>query len=75
VSTGRWPDAIDANKEAIRRKPDFAEAHCGLGDAYTELERWDDAIEAYKQAVRINPDDANALYHLADALERSRCAR
>ena len=31
---GRWQDAIQAYKQAIRIKPDLADAHLGLGMAY-----------------------------------------
>ena len=61
---GRWQDAVEAYKQAIRIKPDFAEAHCNLGVAYGELGRSQDAIESYKQAIRIKPDYAEAHYNL-----------
>ncbi|MGD0077610.1 MAG: tetratricopeptide repeat protein [Sedimentisphaerales bacterium] len=64
---GRWQEAIEADKQAIKIKPGFAEAHCNLGNAYRELGRYRDAIESYKQAIRIKPDDALAHSNLGVA--------
>jgi len=50
---GRYQDAIDEYKQAIRIKPDYAEVYDNLGDVYGKLGRWQEAIESYKQAVRI----------------------
>ncbi len=57
-------EEIEACKQAIRIKPDYAEAHINLGVAYVELSMNKEAIEAYKQAIRINPDNAEAHYIL-----------
>ena len=61
---GRSAEAIEAYKQAIRIKPDFAEAHCFLGIRYGMLGRNAEAIEAYKQAIRIKPDYPEAHYNL-----------
>jgi tetratricopeptide (TPR) repeat protein len=67
-SLGRWQDAIEALKRAIRIKPDYAEAHRFLGFAYGfYLGRYQDAIESHKQAIRIKPDFAMAHYNLGVA--------
>jgi len=42
----RWDEAIKAFREAIRIKPDFAEAYHFLDQAYARLLRWDEAIQA-----------------------------
>ena len=57
---GRYKEAIDAFKEAIRISPDLAKAHHNMGWAYDVLGRYDEAIDAYKQAIRISPDLAEA---------------
>ncbi|MGD1041551.1 MAG: tetratricopeptide repeat protein [Sedimentisphaerales bacterium] len=64
---GRYQDAIEAYKQAIRIKPDFAGAHYNLGVAYGKLGRYQDAIESYKQAIRIKPDYAEAHCNLGIA--------
>jgi tetratricopeptide (TPR) repeat protein/uncharacterized RDD family membrane protein YckC len=61
---GRWQDAIESYKQAIRIKPDYALAHYNLGVAYDKLGRYQDAIESSKQAIRIKPDYAEAHYNL-----------
>ncbi len=64
---GRYKEAIEAFKEAIRIKPDHALAHHNLGYSYAKLGRNKEAIEAYKQAIRIKPDDAEAFSSLGIA--------
>jgi len=55
---GRYQDAIESYKQAIRINP---------GKAYARLDRWQDAIEAYKQVIRIKPNDAEAHCNLGVA--------
>jgi len=62
---GMHKESIEANKQAIRIKPDFAEAHYNLGRAYGNLGRYKEAIESFKQAIRIKPDFANAHNNIA----------
>ncbi|MGD0571941.1 MAG: tetratricopeptide repeat protein [Sedimentisphaerales bacterium] len=64
---GHYEDSIEAYKQAIKIKPDLAEAHYNLGVACGKLGRYQDAIEAYKQAIRIKPDYAEAYYNLGNA--------
>jgi tetratricopeptide (TPR) repeat protein len=64
---GRWQEAADACKQAIRLKPDDADAHCNLGVAYGKLGRWQEAADASKQAIRLKPDDARAHCNLGVA--------
>jgi len=63
---GRYQDAIEAFKQAIRIKPDDAKATpIILVIAYNRLGRHQEAIEAYKQAIKVKPDYAEAHYNLA----------
>jgi len=52
-SIGRYQEAIEDYKQAIRINPDYAEAHYNLGVAYGELGRNQEAIDSFKQAIRI----------------------
>lgn len=62
---GRYHEAIEVWKQAIRIDPDNVKAHTVLGWCYYfKLGRYQDAIEAWKQAIRINPDFAEAHYRL-----------
>jgi tetratricopeptide (TPR) repeat protein len=54
----KYKEAIEAYRQAIRIKPDYAEAHYNLGCAYDNLGMHKEAIEAYKQAIRIKPNFA-----------------
>ncbi|MGD0786320.1 MAG: tetratricopeptide repeat protein [Sedimentisphaerales bacterium] len=67
VDLGRWSEAIDNCKQAIKIKPNLAESHVNLGIAYSNLGRWPEAIDAYKQAIKIKPDSAKAYYNLGVA--------
>ncbi len=67
---GRYQDAEETYKQAIRIKPDYVDAHYNhivynnLGVTYDKLGRYQDAVETYKQAIRIKPDDAEAYSNL-----------
>ena len=64
---GRTDEAIDQYEQAIRIRPDDAEALNNQGAAYGALGRIDEAIEKYKQAIGINPDYADAYNGLGAA--------
>ncbi len=65
---GRHQEAIEAYKQAIRIKPDYAaHSHHNMGIAYCHLGRYHEAIEAYKQAIRIKPNYADAHYNMGVA--------
>ena len=52
---------------AVRLKPDLAEAWCGRGTTLLGLQRYDEALDALREAVRLKPDFADAWYSLAVA--------
>jgi tetratricopeptide (TPR) repeat protein len=55
-------------REAIRLKPDLADAHVGLGRALLQEGRADDAIAAYREAIRLRPNDAQTHFSAGMAL-------
>ena len=65
---GRLDEAIAAFRQAIRLKPDLAEAHSGLGDALAAQGKLDEAISACRQAIRAKPDLAAAHSSLGNTL-------
>jgi Flp pilus assembly protein TadD len=85
--SGKLQEAMDAFKEAIHIKPDYAEAHNGLGSAYwksgyAEAHRGpgsaygksgklQEAVDAFKEAIRIKPDYAEAHTNLGTAYSQS----
>jgi Flp pilus assembly protein TadD len=63
--TGRVGEAIGHLEQAVRIKPDFAEAHFNLGIALARVGRMPEAIEHLEQALRIEPDFPPARNALA----------
>ena len=68
----RYDEAITAFQQAIRLKPDYADAHFGLAHAYTDAGRWEEAVEAYEQVLRFDPKDEEAAYRLGVAYSKLR---
>ena len=60
LKSGRYHDAIDAFRHAIRLNPAQARTHFQLGNTYAALEKYDEAIAAYNQALQQQPEPALA---------------
>ena len=54
--------AIESYKQALRIKPDFADAYYNMGVALNDKGDPEAAIESYKKALRIKPDFVDAYY-------------
>ena len=65
---GRTQQAQTEFEEAVRLKPDFAEAHGNLGALLFSLGQADEAIEQLREVVRLKPDYADAHSNLGIAL-------
>ncbi len=65
---GQTGEAISQFQEAIRLKPDFADAHNNLGAALARNGQIDEAISQYLEAIRLNPDYADAHNNFGIAL-------
>jgi tetratricopeptide (TPR) repeat protein len=68
VKKGQIDEGISKYHEAIRLKPDYAEAHSNLGLALVSKGQIDGAIRAFQEAIRLKPDFAEANNSLARAL-------
>jgi len=55
-----WAGELEDAQEKVRRNPNNALAHYGLGWNYGNLRRHQEAIVSYKEAIRIKPDSADA---------------
>jgi protein O-mannosyl-transferase len=65
---GEQTEAISQYQEAVRLKPDFAEAHNNLGNALGMKGQTDEAIHQYQEAIRLKPDLVDAHGNLAKLL-------
>ena len=63
-----YEKAIDSYKQAIKIKPDYAEAYNNMGNALNDKGELDAAIDSYKQALKIKPDFAEAYYNMGNSL-------
>jgi len=64
---GEYQRASRAFQEAVRLKPNYAEAWADLGIVYNHLQQLDDAVKAELEAVRLKPDNEAAWITLGDA--------
>ncbi len=53
---GEYQKCIDACNEALKMKPDYAEAYNNICSAYNAMKMWDKGIEACEKALKIKPD-------------------
>jgi tetratricopeptide (TPR) repeat protein len=56
-------EAIADFNQAIRLKPDYAEAYLNRGSTYGEKGRFDEAMADLTQAIRLKPDNGIAYYN------------
>jgi tetratricopeptide (TPR) repeat protein len=58
---GRYQESKEAYRQSIRLKPDFAEAHYGLGRTYLMLNDRVGALEEYNVLKTLDPKSAEQL--------------
>ena len=68
---GRMPDAIGHYEQALRLKPDYAEAHYNLGIALDAEGRTREAIAQFEEALRLNLNLAEVHVRLGAALYKA----
>ncbi len=68
LDQGEADEAISQFQEAIRFKPDYADAHIDLGVALLNQGQTDGAIGQFQEAIRLEPDYAEAYMNLGIAL-------
>jgi protein O-mannosyl-transferase len=62
-----WVSKISLWADAVKKSPDYADAHNNLGAAYASQDLWERAIAEYQTALRLNPGYAMAHYNLGIA--------
>jgi len=60
--------AIESYKQALKIKPDYAEAYYNMGVALNDQGNPEAAIESYKQVLKIKPDYVEAYNNMGVAL-------
>ncbi len=53
----QFEKSIDASREALKLKPDYAPAYNNICAAYNEQKMWDKGIDACEKGLSINPDN------------------
>jgi tetratricopeptide (TPR) repeat protein len=66
----KFPESIAAAQEALKLRPDYAEAYNNIAAAYEEMHMWDRAIEEAQKALKIKPDFQLARNNLAWSLQQ-----
>jgi tetratricopeptide (TPR) repeat protein len=61
--------AVESYKQALKIKPDYANAYSNMGNAMKDMGDLQAAIDSYKQAIKIEPDYADAYYNMGNALQ------
>lgn len=64
----KYPESIAAYEEALKRRPNYAQALEYLGEAYVQLGRLDEARAIH---TRLQPLDAKEARELAQAIEKA----
>ena len=66
----RWDAAVDHLQEAVRLRPDYADAYFNLGSVLFQEGKIDQAIAEWQKTLAINPRDSEAHRNVADALRK-----
>ena len=64
MQQGRYAEAAEAYRLAVRLAPDSSRYHNNLGNAYLRLQDNAPAIQAYSEALRLDPEYGRAHYNL-----------
>ena len=67
LAAGRYAEAVDQYREALRLKPDYIQPYDNLGDALLQLHRPQEAAGALLGALRLFPADPTAHSNLGTA--------
>lgn len=69
---GQYAESIHDAEEALRLRPNYAEAYNNIAAGYAAMGKWDPAIAAAESAVRLKPDFQLARNNLAWAESQKR---
>ena len=60
-------DAISSYERALELKPNYAEAHNNLGNAFKKLREFEKAIPCFERSLELLPNDPEVLCNLGNA--------
>jgi tetratricopeptide (TPR) repeat protein len=66
---GKYQEAIDHYKNAIKINPDYEDAYYNLGNAFKDQGNIEEAEKYFRETIRINPNFADAHNNLGIILE------
>src|SRR5262249_10839926 len=67
---GDFPAAAEQLQQAIKIKPDYAEAYYTLGTVWKQMEKLPEAAQALRQAIRLQPEFPGAHTNLPAVLRQ-----
>ena len=70
-NAGKFDQAIEEFKKAVKTDPAFAFAWDDLGLSYRKLGKYDDAIKCYKKSLELDPKGRTPLMNMAVAYQLS----
>ncbi len=68
VCAGRFKEALDCFREALRVRPDLISAKTNAGVALRQLSKIYEAVAQFQEVVELTPDDAIACFNLGTTL-------
>lgn len=68
---GKWAQALPYYEEAVRLRPDYADAQNDFGAALGKLGRHDQALTHHRRAWQLKPDDLDVRLNLGVALQQA----
>ena len=68
---GDSASAVEQLEQAVRLKPDYAEAYYTLGSVYKQMNKLPEAAQALREALKLQPDFAGAHTTLAAVLRQT----
>lgn len=69
LSKGNTEEAIKTFQEQVRKHPESAECHTGLGKSLKRLHKLSEAKEEFRRSTELNPNFAEGFYEYGAVLE------
>ena len=67
---GKHQAGVECIRRALAHRPNWAEAHYNLGNAWKDLGRLDETVECYQRALQLKPDYADGALQPGGCLAR-----